>query len=151
MMAFVIANYMAYHGLKEELRDARSQNEGQIGRHLSKDQRARMTVNLRLAPDEKYAFQVNSSPSCDECELFAEEIREFLNTIPGWEVSGSPLIFAQPFRRGLRIISREDEKHIPPVEKLNKAFSDSGLLLIHESENALERGGFVIVIGRPGT
>src|SRR3974377_1310231 len=58
-------------------------------RHLQPDEKARMAVALRLSPAERYAFQINCIPDCTECESFAEELRNFFNTIPGWTVSGS--------------------------------------------------------------
>src|SRR5262249_44208814 len=86
-------------------------------RHLRSDLKDRMRRELALNIDETYSFELNSMPSCDECEQFAEEIRTFVNTIPGWKVSGGPLIFAQPPRRGLWLIANESDQHLRPVDK----------------------------------
>lgn len=65
-------------------------------RSLKPDQKRRMELTLQLNPTEHYAFQVNSAPNCDECEQFAEEIREFISAIPGWSAGGGPLTFFDP-------------------------------------------------------
>jgi hypothetical protein len=61
------------------------------GRHLNADQQERMKLLLQLAANETYSFQINTTPRCDECELFGEEIRTFFNGIPGWQAGGGPL------------------------------------------------------------
>jgi hypothetical protein len=119
-------------------------------RHLSGDQRERMKLALRLESNENYRFQINSTQNCDECELFAEELRDFFNSVPGWKAEGSVLFFSQPFRRGLRLVTRSDEQHIKPVEKISKAFEDAGIALPRETEES-EPGGFVIIVARAGT
>jgi hypothetical protein len=119
------------------------------GRHLTADQKIRMRPILRLDPTETYELQVNSAPNCDECELYADEIREFLSSIPGWKPRGSAIIFSEPFRRrrGIVIITREDEKKSSSVEKISKAFDAAGIILSNEIEN-YQKGQFVIVIYR---
>ena len=59
-------------------------------RHLSPDQRARMRLALRVKPTKTYYFDINSLPDCDECEQFAEEIRAFINSVPGLESGWCP-------------------------------------------------------------
>ena len=49
----------------------------QSGRHLRPDQKIRMTAALELSPQEQYAVQINCIANCEECELFAEELRDF--------------------------------------------------------------------------
>jgi hypothetical protein len=118
-------------------------------RHLTTDQKDRMRPILRLDPTETYSLQVNSMPNCDECEQFAEEVRAFLNTIPGWKAGGSGLIFAQPPRRGLWLVANEAEQHLRPVDKLFKAFEDAGVPL-RRSNEGVAPGTFVILIARQG-
>jgi hypothetical protein len=133
--------------LKRELKISESRQEI---RHLTSDQKQRLQQGLQLSPNENYTFQLNSMPSCDECEQFAEELRTFFNTIPGWKAGGGPLIFAQQRpRRGLWLVSRDEEKHSVPVEKISKAFDGAGVALIHSSEE-VQPATFVILVARPG-
>ena len=46
------------------------------GRHLKTDQKTKMEPVLVLARGEKHAIQIYSSPNCDECEDYAQELRE---------------------------------------------------------------------------
>ena len=116
--------------------------------HLTSDQKDRMEMALKLTSTEQYSFQINSVPSCDECERFAEELRDFLNTIPGWTISGGPLIFSDGhWRRGLLLSTRDDERHTAPVEHVRRAFDSAGIKLETESEE-FKKGTFVIIVGR---
>jgi hypothetical protein len=92
-------------------------------------------------------------PSCDECEQFAEEIRIFLNSIPGWHAGGGPLIFAQTpgQMHGLLMVSKEEDQTVKiPVQKLRKAFDDGGAPLTYINEET-QPGTFVILVARPET
>lgn len=122
----------------------------QPGRHLLPDQKQRIRVGLALGPDESFGFQINSMPSCDECEQFAEEIRDFFNTIPGWQAGGGPLIFPQDRpRRNLLLVAR-DQDHLAIVDKIYNAFADGGVRLVRSNEE-LQPGTFVILVARPGS
>ena len=117
-------------------------------RHLQPDEKARMAVALRLSPAERYAFQINCIPDCTECESFAEELRDFFNTAPGWTVSGSSLLSTDArWQRGLYLITRNDEQHIAPVEKVMAAFSTVGIALTLSTDD-FRQGTFVIVVGK---
>lgn len=119
-------------------------------RHLSPDQRTRMRVALQMPPTEAYSFEINSLPNCDECEQLAEEIREFISSIPGWKAGGSTVIFPQPFHQGVHLFARADENHSLPIEKIYKAFSIAGISLICDTYNQMPPGMFTIVVARAG-
>ena len=74
-------------------------------RHLKPEQRARLAEALQLNPNEKFNIQINSIPNCEECEDYAQELREFFNGIRGWSAGGSVLIFPFPsfLREGLHL------------------------------------------------
>jgi hypothetical protein len=116
-------------------------------RHLRSEGKDRMRRALALGPNEIYELQVNSAPGCDECEQFAEEIRIFLNTIPGWKAGGGPLIFPQPPRRGLWLVAADLTSR--PVELLFKAFEGGGVPLTRETEGAVPNIP-VILVARQG-
>jgi hypothetical protein len=117
-------------------------------RTLHPDQKERMRPLLGLAASEHYSLQINSNPNCDECEQFAEDIRDFINTVPGWTAGGGPLnLFGSKYRYGVWIVSRPDEKDSAPVQKIDKAFRDAGIPLEPDTED-FPKGTFVIVIAR---
>jgi hypothetical protein len=119
------------------------------GRHLDADQKVRMKKALQLGPDENYEFQINSSPSCEECELFAEELREFFNTIPGWKTNGGPLLFQMPTQlRGLILFSLKETKTAEVTAKIKGAFSAAGMPLQSQADG-VQSGSFVILVARP--
>ena len=116
-------------------------------RHLQPDEKARMAIALILSPAERYAFQINCIPDCTECESFAEELRNFFNTIPGWTVSGSSLLSTDArWQRGLYLVTRNDEQ-IAPVEKVMAAFFTAGIALTLATDD-FRRGTFVIIVGK---
>lgn len=121
----------------------------QNGRHLTEDQKARIREALRLSPNENYYVDFNSVPACDECEDFAEELREFVAAIPGWKTGGGPIFFWDngPWLVGLELACREDEKDSPAPTKLRKAFDSASLPLASRYFN-MAKGTTIILIGR---
>jgi hypothetical protein len=119
------------------------------GRHLRPDQKIRMTAALELSPQEQYAVQINCIANCEECEVFAEELRNFFTTIAGWNVSGGTLTVADTrWRHGLYLVTNSNETDIAPVEKIRSAFSSAGIVLIAATDD-VRQGTFAIVVGRP--
>jgi hypothetical protein len=118
-------------------------------RHLTDEQKERMRVALRLEPKESYALDVNSMPNCDECEVYAEELREFIGSIPGWRAGGGVIIFTMPHEYGLKLFTYADEENAPAPTKLRNAFNSAGLELISESNPQMSKGQNIIVVARP--
>jgi hypothetical protein len=147
--AFLIANYMAFHDAKNQLRKAQGVSVGAPqGRHLTNEQRSRMSAALKLATNENYSVEFNSVPNCEECEDYAQEFREFVSSIPGWKAGGSTLVFSIPFRRGLQMVTRPDEKHAVPALKLAQALESASIYLTHTEEENLQKGVTIIVVAR---
>jgi hypothetical protein len=144
--AITLAPVFYAFDLRGQLREMEAHNQVRL---LSSDQKVRMRPLLHLEPDETYSVQVNSAPNCDECEQYAESIREFLLSVPGWKAGGSAIIFAEPFRRrrGIALYTRDDEKNSKSVEKISSAFAAAGILLAHEIEN-YPPGLIIIVVYR---
>jgi hypothetical protein len=116
-------------------------------RHLENAQKERLKANLKLALGERYEFQVNSVPSCDECEQFAEELRDFLGSIPGVQTGGGPLIFAGRSPRGISFITNGNRS--VGGGKVFSALQDAGVGPKPETESQMKDGDFVVLIGRP--
>jgi hypothetical protein len=110
LAAFVVANYLAYHEAKEEARMAQNHSIMDTGRHLKTDQQSRMMPEFQLSSGETYSIQINSLPNCDECEVYAQELRDFVGAIPGWKVGGSALFLVDPAapREGMYLILNSD-------------------------------------------
>jgi hypothetical protein len=152
LVATLLSGYLAWEDEHKARLEAEThvQASPPVGRHLSGDQKTRLRSALRLEEGEKKALQINSAPSCDECEQFAEELRDFFNTVPGWEGGGGPIIFAGPRLRGFKIVCREDEKSLPIIKKVEGAFTDAGFPLEQSSED-VQSQTFVILVGRVGS
>jgi hypothetical protein len=115
---------------------------------LTADQRAKLSSGLRLPGGENYSIEINSVPSCETCEDFAQELRELISNIPGWKARGSTLVFSIPFRRGLKIVTRANERNLTFVVRLVTAFESAGLPLPSEEEENLVPGTAIIIVGR---
>jgi hypothetical protein len=116
-------------------------------RHLDSSQKERLRANLKLAWDERYDFQINSAPSCDECEQFAEELRDFFGSIPGIQTGGGPLIFSGRYSRGISFIT--NGKRSMGGGKVFSALQDAGMSPKQETESQMKDGDFIVLIGRP--
>ena len=100
-------------------------------RHLTSDGKAKMAPGLRLGQDERYSVEINSVPNCESCEDYAEELRQFFKTIPGWKVGGSTITFSDPTapRTGLQLVL--SDKASPTLDtKLIEAFGAAGISLV---------------------
>jgi hypothetical protein len=85
----------------------------------------------------------------DRQEAFAEELRDFFNTIPGWNVNSGVLPSAHArWHRGLYLVMNDNEQNIAPVEKVKVAFSNAGISLIAAIDD-VQQQTFAIVVGRP--
>jgi hypothetical protein len=127
--------------------ELKSQKAHLTNRHLLDDQKQRIRNGLKLGPNESFEFQINSAQNCDECEQFAEELRDFFNSIPGWKAGGGALFFRQERQlRNVQLVAR-DQDHLAIVDKIAKAFSDGGYRLERANED-VQPGTFVILVGR---
>lgn len=146
--AFIIANYMAFHAAKEETRAARGVVTD-TARHLTPDKKARLAAALQLGSDKNYSIEFNSVQNCDECEDYAQELRDFVGSIPGWKASGSVITFADPYapRTGLQLVL--GDKASPEVGKrLLAAFGAASIALTPRPSEQLQGLDAIIVVAR---
>jgi hypothetical protein len=119
-----------------------------VARHLKPEQKAKLTRLLRLGPTEKFNLQINSIPNCEECEDYAQELREFFGSLPGgWTAGGGVTIFpvTTSFREGTHItidvdhgelgrrllLALEDASvAVTPTESVKLAGDMQGLILV---------------------
>lgn len=122
---------------------------GQAPRHLSFQQRAEIRADLRLNAHKSHLFQINTVPSCDECEQYAEELRDFFNTIPGLQAIGGSLIFpAAHYPRGIQFITDGKEPEQSAAMRVLDALRDAGINPALTTETGMKQGDFAILIGR---
>lgn len=119
-----------------------------IRRHLEVAQKERMRANLRLKQNERYEFQINTVPSCDECEQFAEELRTFFSSIPGLQASGGPLIFPANYSHGIQFLTNGKSGASPGGSKVLAALQDAGIVVTQQPEPPMKDGDFIVLIGR---
>lgn len=120
-----------------------------VERHLTTEQKIRMRADLKLRPDERSQFEINTVPSCDECEKYAQQLRDFFNTLPGFRTYGGPLIFAEShYPSGIRFLTNGNEPKSSPAIRVLKALQDAGLNPQKTAEPAVPKGKFIILIGR---
>ncbi|WP_026607950.1 hypothetical protein [Methylocapsa acidiphila] len=154
--AFILAFFYSGFAVWSDEHEARIKSEEVFQRiptrMLKPSQRSRMEPLLNLDLAQSYSLEVNSVPNCDECEQFAENIREFFNSIPGWKASGSVAFCCPPFPsgHGLYLLTKEEEKHSELAEKLFQAFEAGGALLTRESNPGASKGTLMILVARTG-
>ena len=88
-----VASFQAWEA-EHTARVLAESNNGGNGRHLTADQRSRLISGLTLPLGQSIHIEFNSVPNCDECEVFAEELREFVGNIPGWKADGGVITFS---------------------------------------------------------
>jgi hypothetical protein len=74
-------------------------------RHLKPDQRATFVQKLSAVSKGGFSY-VYSSPSCDECERYAQELREAISEAPGWAAGGGPDLFGTAAMKGIKLETR---------------------------------------------
>jgi hypothetical protein len=144
---FVWASFEAFDDVNQRLRQAQQIGPVAHERHLTDDRQGRMLPLLKLDSGENYYFEINSIPSCDECEDYAEEMRIFISSIPGWKADGGPTPFWDSVNRneGLLIFTRKEDKDLSSVKKLENAFDSAGIPLTPAYRD-IGKGTIVIVV-----
>jgi hypothetical protein len=148
LLAFVIANYLAFHDVSEQLRTAQSNSTTSLARHLSNEERLRFVSELRTSP---VSGIVEVMSTCDECEEYAQEFRDALHSFKDLKVSGGLGMFATAASRGIKIVTATTEPS-PLALKFGRAFNAAALRYEWaEQENvaALGKDYLLIVVGRP--
>jgi len=117
-------------------------------RHLSDDKKISMAAKLQLDPNETYSVEFNSASNCDECEEFAEEIREFINKLNGWKATGGTTIFGSARERGIKIVVRTIDDKLKAATLIHDAFENAGIPTIWNYYEQQPGGTFTVLIAR---
>jgi|SRR5271155_494771 len=146
--AFIVANYMAFHAAKEETRSIQGTGAETV-RRLTPQQKTRLAAHLRMGQDEHFYVQFNSVQNCDECEDYAQEFREFFNTLRGWKADGDVVTFSAPeFRDGMHLVVSTDFV-MALNERMLSAFDAADIPLQPSQSEPLSGGvNAIIVVGR---
>lgn len=118
-------------------------------RHLREDQQTRMRSKLQLSNNESYSIQINSAPNCDECEVYAQEFRDFVGSIPGWNAGGGVVSYWDPHETpgGLQLFP--SEKGHPEASKIMlSAFAVAGIPISERAPKVFQDLDAIIVVGR---
>jgi hypothetical protein len=148
LLAVFIAGFLAWRDEHTARLAAEGHGPGDSVRHLIDDQKARLIVGLKLSPEEHYNIEFNSIPNCDECEEYAEELRDFVSSIPGWKADGGPITFAAKYQRGLNFSANKTLS--PDVTKKIVAAFDSANVPLSMIDPQTYPGGIdaIIVVAR---
>ncbi|MGH6935082.1 MAG: hypothetical protein ACRED2_02685, partial [Methylocella sp.] len=64
---------------------------------------------------------------CDECEEYAQELRDAINSAPGWKAVGGTTIFGSAAILGIRFYVRSLDNRSSTAIKLGAALDAAGL------------------------
>jgi hypothetical protein len=92
-------------------------------RHLSTEQRAALVADLRAQGPGQYRFEFISASGCDECEEYAEELREAFTSVPGWTAGGGMAIFGSAAVRGIKLLVHSTEEKPDIGKKIRSALT----------------------------
>jgi hypothetical protein len=120
-----------------------------LSRHLSAYQQVLMEPHLRSLPAGNYAIQINSLPNCDECEVYAQELRDFFGNVPTWKAGGGVINMwdYQKGQSGLRLIANTDSNP-EIIKKIYAALNAAGIPTTQEPPEKLISLDAIIVVGR---
>jgi hypothetical protein len=154
LAAFVVASFQAYDDVNLRLRQAQKNSTAAQGRHLSSDERSRMAKYLRQnrtcgGPDCTSSFEItiDSAPNCDECEVYAQEFRDFVKSASDWSVRGGPLLTAHQ-GKGIQLYTAEGVDRPESAQAFSKALLEAGLAFSWETESVEAKQFFTVVINR---
>jgi hypothetical protein len=149
LLAFVIAKYLAFHGVSEQLRAAQQSRAPSLARHLTSEERVRLVSDLRSSP---ISGQIEIMSTCDECEDYAQDFRDALNSVTGVSVSGGLGMFANASSRGIKVYTPSLAARHPLALRFARALDAAALHYEWGEQRNLEALGkdyLMVVIGRP--
>jgi hypothetical protein len=118
-------------------------------RHLTEEQKTRLAAALKL-PDNQTAYvDVNSATSCADCEEYAQELRDFIGSIPGWRADGGPAFDTNANLRGLKIYTRVDTPKPEIATLLGKALDSASMHFEWEANPGGPADETMLMVGWP--
>jgi hypothetical protein len=120
-----------------------------MSRHLREDQQARMRPKLQLSSNQSFSIQINSAPNCDECEVYAQDFRDFIRSVSGWDAGGGALTYWDPHETpaGLQLIPGT-KGHPEASKMILAAFAVAGIPISERAPTDYPDWDAVIVVGR---
>lgn len=116
-----------------------------MGRHLRNEDRIQLITTLRSSNDVNQSVEINSASNCDECEEYAQELREAIGSIPGWRASGGTTIFGSAATRGIRFLVFSLEKRPNEFIKLAAAFDAAQIRFEWIEDKTLSGYNYILV------
>jgi hypothetical protein len=126
------------------------QQAANSARHLLPQQGSRLAAKLGAEQDEHFMIEFNSVQNCDECEEYAQELRDFLNAIRGFKSGGGVIAFSvdTKYRQGLHLIVSE-EYAATLTDRILSAFDAADIpLLLGDPEKLYGDTNAIVVVGR---
>jgi hypothetical protein len=119
-------------------------------RHLTSEERVRLVTGLRAAGGIDQGIEINSASNCDECEEYAQELRDAINSVSGWKATGGTTIFGSAAIRGVRFNVGSLESRAEPIVKLAKAFEGAKLAFewIENKDNMPQGYEYYVFVAR---
>jgi hypothetical protein len=84
-----------------------------------------LITSLRSADGTNQSIEINSA--CDECEEYADELRDTIGKVTGWSANGGTLIFTSAAIRGVRFYVRSLDNRAQAAIALGNALGAAHL------------------------
>jgi hypothetical protein len=117
-------------------------------RHLSTEQRAALVADLRAQGPGQHRFEFISASGCDECEEYAEELREAFSSVPGWTAGGGMGIFGSAAIRGIKLLVRSTEDKPDIAKKIGSALAAAKIIFEWSEDRNVPADGANVLIAR---
>jgi hypothetical protein len=115
-------------------------------RHLKNEERVQLITSLRASGGANQSVEINSASNCDECEEYAQELREVIGSVPGWKVTGGTTIFGNASIRGIRLYVRSLANRAQAAMNLAAAFDAANIQFDWIEDESLQRVGYEYLI-----
>jgi len=117
-------------------------------RHLGIEERAALLADLRSQGADRYRFEVISASGCDECEEYAEELREAFSSVPGWSAEGGMAIFGSAAVRGIKLLVRSTGERPTIAKKIGSALTAAKVKFEWSQDGNVSPEGANLLIAR---
>jgi hypothetical protein len=147
ILLFVSIFYAGFAAWDEEHTKWQQEHDARLGvasnvRHINNEDRIQLITTLRKAGGSDQSVEINSASNCDECEEYAQELREVISSIPGWKATGGTTIFGTAATRGIWFFVLSLDGRHPAIMKLASAFEAAHLKFEWAEDPAFKFTGY---------
>ena len=117
-------------------------------RSLTAEQRYELTNALASHDGRQFGrISVVASPSCQECQLYRDQIVKAIMSVPGWSASGNVELNIKPDLNGIIIGVKDPQMPPSQVSVIRDAFNAAKLPFMIGATPYLSPDKFVVIIG----